>query len=487
MWCAMRRLRCAALAVLAAGGPAAAGAQAQQPPPAPPPDGFHATPSLYWQEGGHRIDVGLSTRVRPESWEAFTDDTSWYTGTRTRLRLQYGWRNSILAVAELQDVRLNGMDDDGTGALALYRNANDGHSQARGDDVRTLYLETRPTAKSFLRGGRQDIKLGSQEVQYPEPNWKYLKGARLGERLVGTVGWSHVERAYDGFAAGVDVSGVELFAFGAQPTQGVFEAETAYRGLHDIFVGGGSVTVERGTLLANDEIGLFGIYYDDERPTGRGGLADDVEITTLGAHWLGVHPCGPGNFDALLWGAVQTGDYNGLDHFAGAGIIELGYQMPSWFAKPWLRLGVNVATGDDDPADDDHDTFFNVLPTNHLYYGFADQLAFQNLWNSFVQLRLTPHPMLALNLFVHQFRLLERDDSRYAGTGAFDDTVFGYAAPAPNGMKNVGTEYDVVATFTPHKAVTVEAGFAWLDGGAVFRAAAERDVQFGYVSVELRY
>jgi hypothetical protein len=263
--------------------------------------------------------------------------------------------------------------------------------------------------------------------------------------------------------------------------------EGAYRPLHDIFLGGGSVTVERGTLLANDELGLFGIYYDDERSTGRGGLADDVEITTLGAHWLGVHPCGPGNFDALLWAAVQTGDYDGLDHFASAGILELGYQLTNVFAKPWLRIGVNVATGDDDPLDGDHDTFFNVLPTNHLYYGFADQLAFQNLWNSFVQLRLTPHPMLALNLFVHQFRLLEADDSRYAGTGAFDESSFGFPAFASNGFENVGTEYDVVATFTPHKAVTVEAGFAWLDGGAVFRTAAERDVQFGYVSVELRY
>jgi hypothetical protein len=480
----MRRAAWAACVVLGIHGAAAARAE----PPAPPPDGLHATPSLYWQQGPHRLDLGLSTRVRPENWEAFSDDrSSWYTGTRTRLRLQYNWADRILVAAELQDVRLNGMDVDGTGALALYRNANGGGSQSRGDDVRSLYLETRPTAKSYLRGGRQDLKLGSQEVQYAEPNWRYLKGARLGERLVGTVGWSHVERAYDGFAAGVDLKGVELFAFGAQPTQGVFEAETAYRPLHDVLVAGGSLTVERGTLFENDEIGILGLYYDDERPADRGGLADDVEISTIGAHWLGVHPCGPGSFDVLLWGALQTGDYDGLDHFAAAGVLELGYQLPNVFAKPWLRIGLNVATGDDDPDDRDHDTFFNVLPTNHLYYGFADQLAFQNLWNSFVQLRLTPHPMLSLNLFVHQFRLMDENDMRYAGTGAFDDSAFGFAGATSNGHRNVGTEYDVVATFTPHKSVTVEAGFAWLDGGAVFRSAPDRDVQFGYVSLELRY
>ena len=480
------RWRLTGLALVAGLVAAPAWAQPRQSP-APPPDGFHATPSLYWKNGDHRLDVGLSTRVRMESWEAFVDETDWYTAARTRLRLSYGWRDSILAVAELQDVRLHGMDDDGTGALASYRNANGGHSQARGDDVRTLYLETRPVAKGFLRGGRQDIKLGSQEVSYAEPNWRYLRTQRIGERIVGTVGWSHVERAYDGFSAGAELSGARLFAFGARPTQGVFEARGAYRGLHDVFVGGGSVTLERGAWLANDELGFFGVYYDDERPTRRGGLVDDVEVTTLGAHWLGVHPCGPGSFDALLWGAVQTGDYDGLEHRAGAGVVELGYQLENVFAKPWLRIGVNASTGDADPADGDHHTFFNVLPTNHIYYGFADQVELPNLRDAFVQLRLTPHPMLALNLFVHQLRLMEDDDSRYAGSGAFDEESFGFPAFASNGHRNVGNELDVVATFTPHRSVTIEAGWSWLDGGAVFRTAAERDVQFGYVSVELRY
>ena len=474
----MRWWRLSALLCL---GPEIALAQAA------PPDGLFATPSLYWQQGDHRVDLGLATRVRTESWQAFTDERSWYTATRTRVHLQYSWRDEILAVGEFQDVQLHGMDADGTGALANYRNANGGGSQASGDDLRTLYLELRPTPKSFVRPGRQDVKLGSQEVQYAEPNWRYLKSMRLGERLVGIVDWSHVGRAYDGFAAGVDVSGVELFGFGARPTTGVYQAEAAYRPLHDIFVGGATATVERGTLLENDELGIFGLYYLDDRPVTRGGLADEVSITTLGAHWLGVHPCGPGNVDVLLWGAYQTGDYNALDHAAAAGIVELGYQFPNVFATPWLRIGLNVASGDDDPTDGDHDTFFNMLPSNHAYYGFADQLAFQNLWDSFVQLRVTPHPMLAVNLFVHQFRLLEHDDSRYAGTGAYDDTAFGFTASSSNGHRNLGTEYDLVATFTPHKAVTLEAGFSWLDGGAVFQSSAERDVEFGFVALELRY
>jgi NAD(P)H-dependent nitrite reductase small subunit len=449
-------------------------------------DGFFASPSVHWKSGEHRVDLGASVRTRSEAWDAFGDDTDWYTGVRTRVRAQYGFRERFFVVGEFQDVRLLGMNRDGTGALALYRNANDAGADAGGDDLRALYVEGRFPERGFLRLGRQDVKLG-HEVLYPEPNWRYLKTARLGERLVGTVGWSHVERAYDGGAGALELGGVQLHGFAARPTTGVFEAEKAYEDFSDITVGGATLTLKRGTLLEASELGVFGLGYHDDRPTDRGGLPDDVAIGTFGAHWVGVYPLGPGNLDLLAWGAGQFGRYDGRDHSAAAGIFEIGYQLPGLFAQPWLRLGVNVASGDGDPGDGDHTTFFNMLPTNHLYYGFADQLAFQNLTNPFVQLRLAPHPMLALNLFVHWFELLRSEDARYAGTGAYDESTFGFSAQPSGGHHHVGVEYDVVATFTPHRTTTLELGYSWLDGGAMFQNRASRDVHFFYASLELRY
>jgi hypothetical protein len=95
--------------------------------------------------------------------------------------------------------------------------------------------------------------------------------------------------------------------------------------------------------------------------------------------------------------------------------------------------------------------------------------------------------MLAVNLFVHWFRLMEDEDARYSGSGAATRDAFGFAAQPSGGERDVGTEYDLVLTLTPHAAVTLEAGFAWLDGGSVFRGRPGRDVAFGYASVELRY
>jgi len=400
--------------------------------------------------------------------------------------MQYAFKERLIVAGEFQDVRLLSMNANGTGALATYRNANNAGDSAHGDDLRSLYVEGRLPDRGFLRIGRQDVKLG-QDVLYPEPHWRYLKMARLGERLVGTAGWTHGERAYDGFAAALEHRGVQLYGFGARPTTGVFDAEDAYSDFSDITVGGATLTVKRGTLLETSELGVFGLGYHDGRPVTDGGLPNDVEIGTFGAHWLGVYPLGPGSVDLLVWGAGQFGDYNGLDHAAGAGIFEIGYQLPGLFAKPWLRLGVNVASGDGDPGDGDHNTFFNMLPSNHLYYGFADQISFQNLTNPFVQLRLAPHPMLALNFFVHWFELTNSDDMRYAGTGAFDKSVFGFPASPSTGRNFVGVEYDLVATITPHRTTTFEVGYSHLDGGAMFQTNPSRDVDFLYLSLELRY
>jgi hypothetical protein len=438
--------------------------------------GFQTTPSLYWASGDHRVDLGAAFRLRTELWDAFADDVEAYTAVRTRLRLQYGWKGRLLVAAEVQDVRLYGMDPDGSGALANYRNANGGGRSASGTDLRLLYVEARPTERSYLRVGRQEVKLGP-EVLYSEPDWRYLKAARIGERLIGSVGWSHVERAGDGVTAGWDVRGHQLFAFAARPTTGVFAVEAAYRPLHGIRTAGGSWTVKRGTWFEATELSLFGIAYEDERDPDEGGLARGLDVYTLGAHCLGVYPLGPGKLDALLWGAGQFGDYDGLDHRAGAVLAEIGYQLPTLPAKPWVRAGVNAA----------HRTFFNLLPTNHIYSGFADQIEFQNLVDVFLQLRLAPHPMLALNAFVHWLWLADEHDARYAGTGAFDRHSFGFSAQPSRGYRGVGTEYDVVATFTPHRAVTVELGVSWLDGRAMFGNLPSQDTFFAYASLELKY
>jgi hypothetical protein len=450
------------------------------------PDGLHTAPNLGWRSGDHRADLWASIRARGEYWDAFVDDEDVFYGIKTRLKAQYAFREQWIATAEGQFIQIGDMDRTASGVELVTRNANRAHHDAGEFHLRQAHLEWKPVPSFYLRAGRQDTKLGS-EIAYTEPDWKYLKNSRLGERLIGTVGWSHVERAFDAIAAGYDFGGHRVDAIGGRPTTGVFEVDQGMRPLHDIAIGSANWTVKRGTWLDDTELTFFGVFYDDERPIDEGGIADELTVYTAGASWLGVYELGPGRADVLLWGAGQWGEYAANDHLAAAGIAEFGYQLSDVFAKPWQRVGVNVASGDGDPTDHEHDTFFNLLPTNHLYYGFADQLAFQNLINPFVQLRLTPHPKLWVNLFVHWFQLMSRDDFRYAGTGAFERQSFGFPTQNTAGQKDVGIEYDAVVGFNVHRTTTIEFGFSWLDGGDVWRTRPDRDAAFAYAMVEFKY
>ena len=216
-------------------------------------DGFHAEPSLYWTSGESRIDLNVSSRYRLESWDAYAMDSDSFWGVRNRAKLTYTWREQLQIVGEVQDVRVGSMDPNGTGVLATYRNAAEGDYNAHGTDIHLLWAEFRFTPAFSFRVGRQDLKVGP-EVSYPEADWRYLKTARLGERLIGSVGFSHEERAADGITTRADFGESNLFVFAAQPTTGVFEVDQAYRPLHDVTYEGAQWTVKRGTWLPDTEL-----------------------------------------------------------------------------------------------------------------------------------------------------------------------------------------------------------------------------------------
>jgi hypothetical protein len=207
---------------------------------------------------------------------------------------------------------------------------------------------------------------------------------------------------------------------------------------------------------------------------------------------IGIYPAGPGNFDALLWGAGQAGNFNGRDHLAGALVAEAGYQFTEVYSKPWLRTGVNVASGGG--ASGDHNTFHNMLPTNHLYYGFADALAFQNLVDVFAQLQFKPHERVAVNLMFHQFWLANDNDAQYFGTGAFNQTGnFGYGGRPSGGDTKFGKELDVIVNVNLCTGVSLQGGYAHIWGDDVVDnlvaagTFADDELDWAYLQLTLKY
>ena len=289
-----------------------------------------------------------------------------------------------------------------------------------------------------------------------------------------------------------------LHLFVAQPTTGVFVVDNeAYKSNDDIVFGGVDWTAPRGVLLENTEVGAFFIGYSDTRnPAEVAGLFGDIEVYTLGGSLLGVYPVGKGRLDALLLGALQFGDYvdrgptsgvQNRDQFAGALVAELGYQRTDVWGKPWLRVGINWASGDGNLDDNDRNTFFNILPTNHLYYGYTDQLAFQNLTDLLLQLKLEPVEKLGVEITYHRFWLDSSADFRWAGTGAFSRTNLGYVRGASNGSSDVGQELDILVSYPVTRWLSLLGGYSKLWGGDVFGTSADSDVDFGYLQLQIKY
>jgi hypothetical protein len=240
----------------------------------------------------------------------------------------------------------------------------------------------------------------------------------------------------------------------------------------DVF--GAFVTVKQKAWLSSTELRLFNILYRDSRPSTDASLGDRLLIDAVGGSLVGFYPAGSGAVDLMLWSAFEFGDFGASNQAAAAFIAEGGYVWQEVKSAPWIRFGIAYSSGDDDPFDGDHNTFFNMVPTNHKWYGAQDFNAFQNLTNFYGQFRLQPHPQVGLNLEGHSFWLSESADAWYGGSGPANNLGFGYVARRPlggfRGQKDIGTEVDLIVNWRVDKRVGLQFGVSYFRGGDVAKA-----------------
>lgn len=225
------------------------------------------------------------------------------------------------------------------------------------------------------------------------------------------------------------------------------------------------------------EFRLFGLHYHD----GRGALKTDnrtaaarradagnIRVNTLGGHYIAAVRTKRGTADVLAWGVGQFGAWGDLTHRAGAAAFEGGLQPAGALSrvKARVRAGYFRSTGDGDPSDARHGTFFQVLPTPRVYARFP----FYNLMNgedAFAQVTLKPHASLTLRADVHALRLSNKHDLWYAGGGAFQETTFGYQGRPSGGRRGLGTLFDLSADVAVTPTATLTLYGAGVRGGDV--------------------
>ncbi|MCR9095596.1 MAG: alginate export family protein [bacterium] len=403
------------------------------------------------------------------------------------------------AAVELQDTRLFDLPTDANpgapfGALgpgAVYY-ANTPSSNQGAFFIKQAYLTLRRSGVA-VSGGRMEIASGVESVP-GNRTLAWLKKNRVGQRLVGPFGYTHVSRSFDAGRISWDRPRWNLTAYAGRPTRGGFEVD-ANRGIEDLQLAGASATLKSIPGAAPLDLQAFYLFYRDARDrttrvdnrTLAERQSDDgnIAIHSLGGHAITAIEWGPGVFDALVWGTIQAGEWGRQDHFGWAFAAELGFRFARVPGAPWIRIGWNRSSGDDDPNDSDHRTFFQMLPTARIYA----RVPFYNLMNNndvFTQLMVKPHRLVRLQVEHHWLSLTESRDLWYAGGGATNQRVFGFAGLSSAGGRSLAHLVDVGLTLGPWEGLTWSVYYGHAFGRSVPRNTFAR-ADAGYFFSEITY
>jgi hypothetical protein len=184
---------------------------------------------------------------------------------------------------------------------------------------------------------------------------------------------------------------------------------------------------------------------------------------TGGTRFLGSVTAENGHvFGYDLEGAAQAGEAGVTDVVAYMASGTLRYRGPSW-TEPELRAGVDLMSGDSDPAGDDK-AFNNLFASRHGFYGLMDLFTeFPQNTDSggLIDFKLVGEMSAAeavrVGLHVHHFQL--------ATAGAFG--------------KSLGQEADAVVTYEYNAATTLHwGGSIFVPGDAMKGATGGEDPAF---------
>ncbi len=457
------------------------------------------------------VQISGSLRTRVESWDWFegsanTNNQYTFPGSILRLSLSeskpsYDWQLEF-ALPFLLGLPNDAIASGTQGQLGLggsYFAANN-----RNTNASMLFVKQGSFRWKGIGGVEgQSLKLGrfelldGAEVAPKDATLQTLKRERIAQRLIGNFGFSDVGRSFDGAQYALNGQKLNLTLVGVRPTRGVFQVDGWGELNINLFYG--ALTGQRPGKKSAGEWRLFGIGYNDIRDnvlktdsralTARRADTGHINIGTYGGHYLYTLQTPAGSIDALAWGAAQTGSWGNLSQHAYAFAVEAGWQPPVLErVKPWIRGGYNYGSGDHNPNDATHGTFFQLLPTPRPYARFP----FFNMMNTrdvFGELVLRPSKKVTLRSDVHSLRLADSNDLWYSGGGAFQPWTFGYTGRTAGGQSGLATLYDMSVDYNvnPHFSVSPYYGYAAgkLVIGSVYPQG--KNANYGYLELTYRF
>lgn len=450
------------------------------------------------------VTVYSRTRVDTVQWFSATPNAEVYGYLESLLRVgiaqkrnSYDWQLELTQPSELflpgdAVSAVTAQGQLGLGGTYFASNSNQSNNAAAALKQAFLRLDGGERRRS-LRLGRFEFFDG-QETAPKNVDLQYLQTNRMAARMIGNFGFSNGQRSFDGIDGHYDGKTWDVTALAARADQGVFNMNANPELNVDLQYLAYSKYDFKEHLLwrvfAMDyHDGRTGVTKTDNRAVAvRAADHRNIRIGSYGASLLTTIPAGSGNLDLLAWGVLQNGTWGSLDQHAGAIAAEAGYHATKLPSAPWLRGGFLRSTGDNDPTDSHHNTFFQVLPTPRTYARFP----FYNMMNSqdeFAQLIDKPAKKLDLRMDMHFLQLTSNNDLWYQGGGAFDNKVFGMTGRPANQHSSFSSVFDASADcqMTSHVALTAYYAHAWGKSVVVAIYPAGKTAQYGYLEMTYKW
>jgi len=377
-----------------------------------------------------------------------------------------------------------------------YYAANNNHTNVANGFVKQAFVNLKHLGPAALKVGRFEFFDGA-EVKPKDPFLATIVQTRITNRLVSNFGFSAVQRSFDGVQLSLNSGQNNFTFFGARPTQGVFQVKGMDELDVDVYSGAFTRSVNSRRNAASLRVYAIG-YIDhrtlvlktDNRPSAiRSGDHGRIEMATYGMDYVHVYNAEhAGKFDLVLWGALQNGSWGNQTQRAAAFVTEAGWQLPVKVLQPWFSIGYSYGSGDGNPNNSRHSTFFQLLPTPRPYARFP----FYNMMNNedaYGSLNLRPTSKLALRTEAHTLRLASASDLWYSGGGAFQPKTFGYTGRPSNGHRGLANVWDLSADYalTRSFSATVYYGHAWGKGVAASIYPQDPNGQFAFLETNFRF
>jgi hypothetical protein len=442
------------------------------------------SPAPNWQP---ELNVRLRVESRDQNFTfnsavSSPTDGTWLL-TRVRVGVKGKFSDALSLYAQAQDARELSSDRPGV----PYILGSEGDDPL---DLRQLYIDFKD-ADLTLRVGRQVLAFGD-------------------ERLVGPVDWNNLARSFDAARVTWPKIGGGLDAFVGSVVQVQPTSSTGWHANHsstdDLFAGVYSRFTAGDTLKLEPYVFWRQKKTDTLYSVAGAGTARPYDIpqkiTTLGARWSGGPPEKLDGFDYDGEFAWQTGTVRG--RVLGSGVFSI-FPGPAWLDhNAWaLHTGAgyttkapgfplrfygefNYATGDKNPGDTSDESFLNLFPTNHKFYGGMDVFAWKNMREFALTAAATLSKQTKLRVEHHLFALANTNDAWFRANGV---TAVRALTPATRTVsRDAGQETDLVLSHTLNARVAFDLGWSWFAAGRYLaQTGGASNAQFAYAQTVFQW